>query len=306
MKKLFAIALAAAFAAPLAAQETHVLQHIAPENATETPNYWGQTSQGQPLWGYYLGHNIWGDEEWGEKFDIDGAGEVVGVIAHIGGTTSTSTNAFLKAYEVGGNGLPGNMLRSKSFPINDAAGDGSVMVMFDTPAEVNNEFFVTLDVGDYSHDPHLDTIVLMSGPDGSRPASDSDYGRNVIRWHAHSAPNWRDFLTQNSTPISTYFAVYPIMAGGALSATDAFTSGAAPVMFPVPCNTELNLRFNAAETRDMTVRIFDINGKMLQAVRQTVAAGENLIQLDMSPYAAGSYVIAMEAGAYRYAKVITK
>lgn len=311
MKQFFLTAALAAFALHASAQDTHVLQHIPPEEATATPNYWGQTLQGMPLWGHYLGHNALGDEEFGEKFDIAGTGEVVGIIAHIQGTAVSSGGdaipASLRLYETASNGLPGAELAFKSMPMAEINTAGPTTVMFDAPVTVENNFFVTLDVGDYSHAPHNDTIVLMSGPDGSRPASDGVFGRNVIRWHGHGAPNWKDYLTQNFTDISTYFAIYPIMSGAAtVSSESGLLAGGEPSFYPVPCPDVLNIRFDAVESREMTVRLFDLTGKMLESKVARTVAGENLLQLNMNEHPSGAYVIALESAEYRYARTVVK
>lgn len=294
----------------MAQDDTHVLEHIPPEQATETPNFWGQTSpQGVPLWGYYIGHNAFGDEEFGEKYEIDGHGDVVGIIAYIGGSANSNDSFDLNLYEVASNGLPGNLVRSKSVSVSDITADGvtPAMVMFDEEGHVDDHFFVTMSVGDYSHDPHLDTLALMMGPDGSRPASDDVFGRNVIRWHGHNTMNWKDFATQNFTPLQTYFAIYPIMEGpGTLSTDASFVAGSAPTYFPVPFQDELNIRFDANEPRDMFIRVFSIEGKLLHTERGMAVSGENVVRLNMNSYTAGSYVVAIEAGAYRYARVVSK
>jgi len=289
---------------------THVLEHIAPEEATATPNYWGQNSpQGLPLWGYYIGHNAFGDEEFGEKYEIDGHGDVVGIIAYIGGTANSSGSIELNLYEAASSGLPGNLVRSKAVSVSNITADGTTptMVMFDEDGHVDDAFFVTMNLTDYSHDPHSDTLVLMMGPDGSRPTSDDVFGRNVIRWHSHSSMNWKDFATQNFTPLQTYFAIYPIMEGdGPLSTDASFVAGAAPTYFPVPFQDELNIRFDAMEQREMFIRIFSIDGKLLHTERRMAVNGENVIRLNTNQYPAGSYVVAVEAGAYRYARVVSK
>lgn len=311
MKKIYSYFIAAlAFGAVSAQDDTHVLMHLAPEEATEMPNYWGQTSQGNPLWGYMIGHNAYGDEEFGEKYDIDGEGHVVGVMAYLGGTSVSNNTAHFNVYSVAANGLPGDLVESKSFVLGEAATDGTtpVMVMFDSHAIVENEFFVTLNLGDYSHDPLVgDTVCLMSGIDGSRPASDDTFGRTVIRWHSHSSLNWKDFMTQNFTPLSVYFAIYPIMEGSeVVSSSNSLVNEASLSMFPVPFQQELNINFTATDAREMNVRIFNTNGKLMESSRQMVVPGDNLIQLNMNQHAAGSYVVSLESAGYRYARVVTK
>jgi hypothetical protein len=309
MKHFFTFVLSLSVIGLVQAQENTTLQHIAPEDATETPNYWGQTSQGVPLWGYYVGHNAYSDEEFGEKYEIPDHDHVLSIIAYFGGQGNSDQTASLKVYSVGSNGLPDEMLGSKTFTFADVATDGTTptMLTFDDEVHVDDEFFVTLDLGDYAHDPlEGDTLVLMIGPDGSRPASDDVYGRNVIRWHSHSGPAWKDFQTENFTPWSTYFAIYPVIEGISLSVDNGFLSEDEINLFPMPCVNELNLRFNALETREVNLHLFDMNGKILRNHRVMATAGENLVQFDMSDLASGSYVVSIMAEGFRYSKIVTK
>jgi len=288
---------------------THTLQHIAPEEATATPNYWGQTSQGMPLWGYHAGHNTWGDEAFGEKFEIDGHGDVVGIMAYIGGAGNSNWQIKLKLHAVGPNGLPGAELGSVAMGANEVNTTpmSPTLVTFSNAVHVDDEFFVIFDLDDYSHELQmLDTLVLMMGPNGSRPASDDVYGRNVIRWHGHGAANWKDFRTENFTNWSTYFAIYPIMDGDALATNSNFLNHTSLNMYPVPFHNELNIRFDAKETRDMFIRVFAVDGKLLKTERHMTVQGENFVNMGLSELPSGAYIIALEAGDFRMARKVMK
>lgn len=305
MKHTFTLALIVG-SSVLHAQETHTLQHLAPEAATEMPDYWGSAAN---AWGYQIGHNYYGDEAYGEKYEINGAGTVVGVIAYLGGTSASSTNASYKVHAVAGTGLPGAALATKTFTMGSAPTTGNTphMQTFNSPVAVQDQFFVVLDLGDYSHDPlQGDTLCLMSGPHGSRPASDNVFGRNVIRWHGHGAPNWKDFYTQNFTPISTYFAIYPVMQGAATGIGEHQLGEASLSVFPMPFVDELNIRLDATSTEPLRIHLFDANGRLLKSEQHSVAAGEQMLRIDTQALAHGSYVVAFEQGAQRYARTIVK
>jgi len=290
------------------AQEDTVLQHIAPENATATHNYWGQTFQGSAGWGYYIGHNLWGDEAFAEKYEIEGTGKVLGVIAHFAGKTASLDNIRYKVYTVGSNGLPAQTIGQRQFTLQSVPTDGSAhSIMFTNPVNVSERFFVALDLGDYSHDPLAgDTLCLLSGEDGSRPSSDDTFGRNAIRWHSHGAENWKDFFTQNFTPVSTYFAIYPIMEGTVASVPGIFADDRPPVIYPMPAVNDLNIGMNLREARDINVRIIGMDGRELMTRVFPMGSGEGTLRLDISHLATGSYVLAMESGALRHAQVILK
>jgi hypothetical protein len=290
----------------LQAQETHTLQHIAPEAATSMHNYWGSASN---AWGYYVGHNYYGDEAFGEKYEINGSGAVVGVIAYLGGTSVSNQTASYKVHSVAGTGLPGAALATQSFTLGSAPTTGNTphMQTFSSPVNVQDQFFVVLDLGDYSHDPLVgDTICLMSGPHGSRPESDNVFGRNVIRWHSHGAPNWKDFFTQNFTPVRTYFAIYPVMQGPATGIGEHHLGDAALHLFPMPFIDELNIRLDATSAEPLRIHLFDANGRLLKSEQHSVAIGEQFLRIDTQALAQGTYVVAFEQGSSRYARTIVK
>jgi len=304
MKHTFTLALIVSSSALHA--QTHTLQHIAPEAATEMPSYLGSAAN---AWGYQIGHNYYGDEAYGEKYEINGAGTVVGVIAYLGGTSNSNENASYKVHAVAGTGLPGAALATKSFTMGSAptTGDTPHMQTFNSPVNVQDQFFVVLDLGDYSHDPlQGDTLCLMSGPHGSRPESDNVFGRNVIRWHSHGTPNWKDFYTQNFTPISTYFAIYPVMEGAATGIGEHLLGDANLSVFPMPFVDELNIRLDATSTEPLRIHLFDANGRLLKSEQHSVASGEQLLRIDTQTLASGTYVVAFEQGAQRYARTIVK
>ena len=290
----------------LHAQDTHTLQHIAPEAANAMHNYWGSAPN---AWGYYLGHNFYGDEAFGEKYEINGSGAVVGVIAYLGGTSASNQTASYKVHGVAANGLPGAALATATFALGSAPTTGSTphMQTFTNPVNVQDQFFVVLDLGDYSHAPlQGDTLCLMSGPHGSRPASDNVFGRNVIRWHGHGAPNWKDFYTQNFTPVSTYFAIYPVMQGAAVGIGEHHLGDAALRVFPMPFSEELNIRMDATSAEPLRIHLFDANGRLLKSEQHSVAIGEQVLRMDTQALAHGTYVVAFEQGAQRYARTIVK
>lgn len=290
----------------LYAQQTHTLQHIAPEAATEMPSYWGSAAN---AWGYQIGHNYYGDEAYGEKYEINGAGTVVGVIAYLGGKSNSNELASYKVHAVASSGLPGATLATKTFTMGSVPTTGGTphMQTFTSPVSVQDQFFVVLDLGDYSHDPlQGDTLCLMSGPHGSRPESDNVFGRNVIRWHSHGAPNWKDFFTQNFTPISTYFAIYPVMQGAAVGIGEHQLGDATVSVFPVPFAHELNIRLEATSAEPLRIHLFDANGRLLKSEQHSVASGEQIVRLDTQALAHGTYVVAFEQGAQRYARTIVK
>lgn len=267
------------------------------------------TTQGVPEWGSLLGHNIYGDEAFGEKYLNTGATQVFGIVAHHGGRASGSNNeAWYRIHSVAANGLPGPAIGGKKIKLADIDRSGEAfVVMFDAPVNVNGDFFVIWDVMDYSHGTQNgDTLRLLAGEEGSRPASDHvHFGRNVVRWHSHGAtPAWKDFLTQNFSPFSIYFGIYPIV-NQALS-IDEPASQTELHFFPQPCNDQLQIRFEAPKTGTYTFELFGLDGRLLHREERALDKAAHELQLDASRLSKGSFVAVVRSGSFQIARMLQK
>jgi hypothetical protein len=281
-----------------------------PEGATVRDWMMTGTVQGTPEWGSFLGHNIYGDEAFAEKYNNSGQTSVVGIIAHHRGQASGSSNdAWYRIHQVAANGLPGSVLGGKRIRLSDInlSGDAFV-VMFDSPVTVNGDFFVAWDLMDYSHGTQAgDTLRLLAGEEGSRPASDhANFGRNAVRWHSHGPGNaWRDFFTQNFSPFSIYFAIYPIVANVPASANNLEN----PInlnYFPQPCRELLNLSFDAPANGEYTFELIGVDGKKYYQERKSLAKGEQNLQFDVNNLAAGNFIAIIRNGSFQVARLLQK
>ncbi len=312
MRRFFTIGLIGMATLGLQAQQTDTLRHL-PANATRMA--WmmsGTTNQGTPEWGSYLGHNIYGDEEFGEKYAIQNPGNVVGVIAYLGGHSGgTNKNANFRVRAVGGNGLPAASLGNRSIRISELnlSGETPQVVIFNNPIAVQDEFFVTMDLGDYSHDAQvLDTIYLKAGEDGSRPISDhAVFGRNVVRWHSHGSPAWRDFFTQNFSPYSIYFAIHPIVQFSSASVVHLANDNIKiQNIFPNPSADFINVEINNALATPFRFDIMDMNGRIVESQNRALTEGLQTVTLDLSNLQAGNYILSLGNSKDRFSTIIVK
>ncbi|MFN4121665.1 MAG: hypothetical protein ACK4GL_00025 [Flavobacteriales bacterium] len=268
------------------------------------------TVQGTPEWGSYLGHNIYGDEAFGEKYNNTGQATVVGIVAHHRGHASGSNNeAWYRVHNVAANGLPGSVVGGKRIRLSDINRSGDAfVVMFDNPVTVNGDFFVMWDLMDYSHGTQAgDTLRLLAGEEGSRPESDhANFGRNVVRWHSHGpTAAWKDFLTQNFSPYSIYFAIYPIVSDVPASANNVDK----PInlnYFPQPCRDLLNLSFDAPANGEYTLELIGLDGKRYHHERVSLAKGEQNLQFDVNQIASGNFIAIIRSGSFQVARLLQK
>ncbi len=274
--------------------QTDTLRHLDPATS---PIAWPMS--GNDLWGYYLGHNAYGDEGFGERYDVPEGTVVHGGIAHFTGTSGgSSAQGQLRIRTVNASGLPGTVLATRNFALNSVPLDGSPHpIMFNAPVTVNGPFFITYELGDYSHHAISDTISLLAGPEGSRPASDNAIGRNACKWHGSST--WRDFLNQNESPFSIYFALYPVVDPAATSVSELDRQATSVRLANVHGGVALSVHAPHAALYDLSV--LDMAGRMLHSGQLPVPAGAGTHRVDLSAVPAGTYVLVLQSGPSRHA-----
>ena len=274
--------------------QTDTLRHLDPAT---TPIAWPMSGGG--LWGFYLGHNAYGDEGFGERYDVPEGTVVHGGIAHFTGTSgNSSAQGQLRIRAANASGLPGTVLATRNFALNSVPLDGSPHpIMLNTPVTVNGPFFITYELGDYSHHAISDTISLLAGSEGSRPASDNAFGRNACKWHGN--PTWRDFLTQNESPFSIYLALYPVVDPAATSVIELDGRATGLRLANVHGGVELSLHTPRSALYELSV--LDMAGRMMHNAQLPVPAGASTHGVDLSAIPAGAYMLVLRSGSSRHA-----
>jgi hypothetical protein len=249
-------------------------------------------------WGYYTGSNYLYREEFAEKYYIQGTRTLIGVISeHKGVVTNPNNTSQFRAYTVGTNKLPATLKASKNVPYGQIDLTGNPMVtIFPTTTQVTDSFFVSFNLTDYAHGGFEgDTVGLLYGVHGSRANNDlSKFGRNAIRRHSHSGPDWRDFYSQNFTPIATHFALFPILAvtttGINKLETDEFKIAS---VYPNPFVESINLKLETINVSDLRITIYNDLGQVVKTVsneNMQFVNGEE-IKIDCKELESGRYIV---------------
>ncbi len=263
-------------------------------------------------WGYYLGHNYKYQQQFAEKYYVSGHTHVIGVVAHLTGTYTNGHNeAFFRVFEVGTNGLPGTELEHghADFEDLDLSG-GATVVLFHHEAHAEDSFFVSFDLGDYAHGGHEgDTIGLLYAPDGSRDAADlANFGRNVIQEHSHSSVVWKDFYSQNFTPVATHLAIYPIVELDHVGISSVFAHGltlSAP--YPNPAVDQIYIPFSLDAPDQISIEIMDMSGRIVyRTSKGSLSAGTHLETIGIGSLEAGYYNVVIRSGKAALATRILK
>ncbi|GAA5042600.1 hypothetical protein GCM10011506_45260 [Marivirga lumbricoides] len=257
-------------------------------------------------WGYYTGHSNLLREEFAEKYYIDGATTVVGVISHHTGINTNDNIAEFNVYEVSTSKLPGSILGTKEVAYKDIDLSGeSMTTFFDEPIGVKDSFYVSFNLKDYAHGGYAgDTIAVLSGEDGSRTEEDlALYGRNAIRYHNHGTRLWRDFYTQNFTPVATHFAIFPIVEfkdGPVTGIKDKLVSHNQLTLyppFPNPALSEVSVRYFLTKKSNVTINLLSLSGEILYTDNTgNLVSGEYIQKIDTNSLSSGVYIVTIQSG----------
>lgn len=262
-------------------------------------------------WGYYTGHSNLLREEFAEKYHVEGPISLLGVISHHTGINTNNNIAEFNVYAVGANKLPGTILGTKEVAYKDIELSGEAMsTFFDAPIAVKDSFFVSFNLGDYAHGGYAgDTIALLSGEDGTRTAEDlAFFGRNAIRYHNHSSRLWRDFYTQNFTPVATHFAIFPIVEFNPDPVTgikDALVGQGNLTLFPPfpnPTTEKAFIKYALSKRSNITIELLSLNGEKVSAFNLGfLAPGEHIHKIDTDNIPSGMYILTVQSGTTKLA-----
>lgn len=287
---------------PLAyTQVTDTLSNLPDGQALYAPVY-----DGAGQWGYVLGQNSSYRQQFAEKYHIKGNANVKGLIVHLNGTYQNPENYVeFNVYEVAPDGLPGSRIGGKQLFYKDLDLSGNAMtVTFSSSFQVADSFFVTFNVLDYLHGGFEgDTLGLMAGEPGSRQDSDlENFGRNAVQAHNHNREDWKDFYTQNFTPIATHLALFPIVESGVVitGIEDQLVTEKQLTLFPTypnPATHKLNLNYYLDKTSIVSIHIHDMQGKQMYLKSLGLQAkGEYQQAIDVHNFPGGTYLYVVESG----------
>jgi hypothetical protein len=272
------------------AQQVDTLSNLSPAATLITRQHIGPNT-----WGYWTGHNSYGDEEWAEKYYINGQAQVLGLgFVAIGNYQNATNKVRLHVKQVNANRLPGQTLGFVDLRYDQLQLNQNLQfISFTNPILVSDSFFVSFDLGDISHGGFEgDTIAMMMGEDGSRIMSDAaNFGRNAIKWHSHVTANWKDFATQNFTPIMTHFALFPIVSQVPLNLIESAQQKIFGNIYPNPVQDEFYIPFQLSEFNSFETYLYDFSGNLVQQNQHKNIASIGAVNLNVAHLKSGIYYL---------------
>lgn len=242
--------------------QTDTLRNFDNNSSMYAPKY-----EGNGQHGYVLGQNHLYRQQFAEKYNISGATRVHGIIAHLTGVYANRSNFVeFNVYSVNAvNKLPDKKLASAQILYPDLDLSGSAYyVSLPVPVAVSDSFFVTFNVQDYMHGGYDgDTLGLFCAVAGTRSKEDlARFGRNAIQAHNHIKEDWRDFYTQNFSPIATHFALFPVVDKMiATNIHDNKISSETITLYPNP--TSEGFYVKSSEVDHSVVEVYNLQAQLL-------------------------------------------
>lgn len=265
-------------------------------------------------WKYYTGHNTYFREEYAEKYTLKGKAMIIGVISHHQGEVNPDQDhdSEFNVFAVSPNHLPGTLLGGKAVPYKKLDLSGKPMTtLFDSAIAVVDSFFISFNLTDYAHGGFGgNNIALLTGLDGTRdPADLVNFGRNALRLHNHEIRQWRDFYSQNFTPVAVHFALYPIVSfrSTVLGIDEPITREGTQFFpaYPNPAtpSTLLTVPYALRETTQLTVTLRDLQGRLIWTADQgKQPPGKHITTVPLSSVSAGTYLLVCQTDGFTIAQ----
>ena len=290
MKNITSILLMTTISSILYGQQS-TLQHFDPQTITPVVESYPGTV------GYYTGNNNYGDEEFAEKYEIQGSGKLIGISAiHLGQEgTSGTVGASYRAYSVSSSGLPENILASKNISYSDVPVNGQLnTVLFATPANIAGQFFVSFRLGDYSHGG-LGTkrLAIAHSPNGTRAESDLNvFARNVVRFHSHGAAIWKDYRTENFSDYepAIHLALFPVVELSSMAVVDLGGKSNVGALYPNPSSGPFTVPITSNAGGKTSITVLDFSGRLVAEKQTALSSGKNNVKFT-GDLQSGTYLV---------------
>lgn len=246
-------------------------------------------------------------KEVGQKYNVTGIAAVTDVLILAGvakgGTVTTSAKIYS---EVAASHLPGTALgTSNAVAMSAIITTGYTAFHFVTSVSVPaGNFFAAVVVPAFGG-VDMDTLSILSTQLGACSSTDSlsaiKLGAPINSW----------YLVQSGFGQNNDLMIFPVIDITTAGINNYVSKGDLSIFAasPNPTSTSININFSVAKTAAVEIEVYDITGKIVKTVKNNeVAAGKNVISIDVTNLDAGSYMYSINAnGTKMFSKfIVTK
>ena len=235
-----------------------------------------------PNGGYICGTNLFNDLAKANYFSVTEPLKISGLLVDFVIATGGNPELALNIWNNNGNGgVPGNILASKTVPMNtiksNIANNMMTFVAFDPPLSINHPFYA----GFMLPTATGDTLVVWSNEDG-----DTNPGTAWDMWEDGS---WVAISNAISWERNISMAIHPVVEYQTGIKDNRISEHIA--VFPNPANGKLSLDLSKFPTAK-GIEFMNMDGSAAGHFPVTGAPG--LMEIDLSAYPAGVYLIRIE------------
>ncbi len=232
-------------------------------------------------WGYFPGHNGYSIKSYADKFTNYTFSQVNEMKINTRSVFKASTNAKVRfvIWDVDSLGNPGNELAYKNVPMNNLTPYYNNTISFDTPAQINGEFFAGFTLY-YAADQ--DTFSVYMADNRGNGATNTVYVKKGYTWET----------MQNITG-DVYNTSLDIKLSVCLVNVDEVELNKNLKVYPNPSNGNVYINFGDMYIDNYKFKVYDILGNIIDV--KSYKNAKNEFSLDFSNQKQGFYYIKINA-----------
>ena len=247
-------------------------------------------------WGYFPGHNQLQTKYYAEKVTNYTFSEISGLIVPpvicISGSPNDKVTFII--WDVNNQGLPGNVLGTKNVLINTFVPFIFSPVMFDTPVQVNGQFFVGFQL--YYNNP--DTFVVYMSPNRPNPIDNHLY----LKKNASSVWQTPTQFFQDTMPVNVSLAISVIGCLVGINVEEINMDSQISV-YPNPTSDKINIELKDFVPSSFNCNLYDLTGRKIKI--ETFNTNTNLYEIDVSKFNNGIYLLEINVNNQRTVKKVS-
>ncbi len=258
-----------------------VVDTIAPTVVCASPS---PSLTGSANGGYVAGTNGYGDLEKGVIFEAPSSGYDITDALVVFGAKEQVTNGSLVAYVYPLDTATGSVgaAIATSDPVSVSSIDTSLAFTefnFSSPAYAAGFYILSVEV-----DNGGDTVGILHTQDGCGAST------AVEKW---SDGSWAALA--NAWPLDIQFYMFARVDAN-VSTEENIISATTVKAFPNPANDKVNLVYDLNSNADVTIRIMDIQGRVVKQINENQSVGAQLMEVNTSDLSAGTYFYSVQGG----------
>ncbi len=252
-----------------------------------------------PGWGLSTGHNSDSIVGYAEYFPFHGSGELLWLRVRVAAAEHLSQADSVRFFIWGNGPVPGTMVASKAFRMNEFAGGNEAEINFGRPVKRNGPFYAGYIIYYRGRltDPQPLFAIAHSDPWPQQSQNSAFF---------YDGTGWKPFTGHPTRPMPVSLAINAVLVESSIMGIQQPSEERSGVqVLPNPFSGEVTFRISGADHGRVTVEIYDHAGRTVHAGEYgNIFPGDLTIELPGLP--AGIYHYSLKSGSVQYTGTIIK